>query len=123
MPLKLPQQIIDNNRLNDEEDMSQDAAELNQIIKEGVLVKRNKGYWKQDRFFTLSRDGQLKYFEDQEHKGTIVLTRGSRVVKKKANHFEIVNTDRTWFLYSEAKNPERLIDAWIAAVRDVIAGL
>ena len=29
VPLTLPQQIIENNRLNDEEDLSLDAAELN----------------------------------------------------------------------------------------------
>ena len=88
------------------------------------MIKRNKWYWKQDRLFILSQDGQLKYFDlDAEQKGTILLTKETRILKKKAAHFEIINPERTWYLYSEDKQPEPIIDAWVAALTSVISGL
>ena len=66
---------------------------------------------KQTRLFVLGRDGQMKYYKDKTlHRGTVLLCRYTRVVKKSSTHFEIITPTRTWYLFQLHPNT---IDLWI----------
>lgn len=57
------------------------------VVLEGILLKKNKWYMKQERRFKLYANGQLKYFKDSEQKGTMELTKDSSC--KKISRYEI----------------------------------
>ena len=44
------------------------------IIRVGVLQKRNEWFVKQDRFFVLYTNGEMRYYNKEQHRGTIRLT-------------------------------------------------
>jgi len=53
----------------------------------------------QKRIFRLFPDGQIKYFKtNNQQRGTIILSKGDRVVKTGRQKFEIVQSTRTWYL-------------------------
>ena len=47
------------------------------IIREGILLKRNKLHVKQERFFVLYMNGELHYYSNENYCGTIRLTKQS----------------------------------------------
>lgn len=79
MPLSLPSEIIDEYQFDDwthaderQPPKPTKAKDVNPVVREGVLSKRNEWYWKQERLFVLQWDGQMKYFDmDINQKGTI----------------------------------------------------
>lgn len=83
VPLILPRAIIEEYQFDDWTHCEvaplikqpTESKEKNPVLKEGVLLKRNEFYWKQERLFVLSWDGLLKYFDmDIKQKGTIKMT-------------------------------------------------
>lgn len=69
VPLQLPKQIAADFEIVDYDDLDQ------QIVKEGILQKRNIWFWKQERHFILHRNGLLSYYSDGNSKGMIVLNK------------------------------------------------
>jgi len=50
----------------------EDKKKSNKIVREGILLKRNEWYWKQERLFVLHANGSIKYFDiDIVQKGAI----------------------------------------------------
>lgn len=46
-----------------------------------MLQKRNEWYWKQDRRFLLQNDGQIKYYDEDEQKGTVIMDKNARCIR------------------------------------------
>jgi len=40
-------------------------------LLEGILIKKNRWFMKQERRFKLFANGEIKYFKGQEEKGTM----------------------------------------------------
>jgi len=57
------------------------------VVLEGMLLKKNKWYMKQERRFKLYANGHLKYFKDAEQKGVMELSKDSSC--KKISRYEI----------------------------------
>jgi len=43
--------------------VKEDKMKSKKIVREGILLKRNEWYWKQERLFVLHADGSMKYFD------------------------------------------------------------
>jgi hypothetical protein len=91
------------------------------ILFKGELKKKNKFFWQQVRTFILYRDGKLSYYKDKVLlRGTITLSKHTKVVKTQKDKFEIVNSDRTYFLQETEKFSS---DTWIDKIRLLIESL
>lgn len=56
------------------------------IICRGFLLKKNRWFQKQVRYFQLFQTGELKYFKDiKKYKGKIMIGKGTKVVKTAKN--------------------------------------
>lgn len=100
-----------------------------EVILEGILLKKNKWYMKQERRFKLYANGQIKYFKDAELKGTMELTRDARC--RKLNKYEIEITlpkrDKNYTLVQHdlTKCPQKsdkfscLLDDWVDCINSV----
>ena len=97
----------------------------------GILLKRNKWRMKQERTFHLYPSGEIKYFKDKEQKGTIKLTKGSKVFKISRSEIEVVlpqnNKNYVLIQYDVKKCPpvsdrySCVLDDWVEAIKQVIA--
>ena len=84
-------------------------------------MKRNEWYWKQERLFVLTLDGTIKYFDiDIVQKGEINMNKQTRCVRDSDKHFELINGDRTYYLFSEKAG---VVDQWITDINKVVAAL
>ena len=117
------------------------ASELafSNLICKGYLLKKNRWFNKQIRYFQLYQNGELKYFKDQtKYKGKITLAKNTKVLKTGKNQMEIPLIDKTYvFLECDRKdqleiggdphgNEENFtydIDKWIEAVQEVVDNL
>ena len=61
VPLKLPEKIYQEFQLID--NLIPTKGRDN-IVREGILLKRNEWYWKQERHFVLHANGDLKYYKN-----------------------------------------------------------
>lgn len=85
------------------------------------MKKVNWLHMSQKRIFRLFPDGQIKYFKtNNQQRGTIILSKGDRVVKTGRQKFEIVQPTRTWFL--EESSPGT-IDQWFQNVKQIIESI
>ena len=92
--------------------------EQNLVAREGELKKRNEFMMRQTRWFSLTRDGQIKYYKNKTlHRGTILLCKQTRVEKTSKTSFEIVTPSRTWYLYEVEDNT---VDLWTNDILKVI---
>jgi hypothetical protein len=87
------------------------------ILREGILLKRNEWYWKQERHFVLHTNGELKYYKDGNQRGTIMLNAQTRLQIESRSHLELHNAGRVYHLF--CKKPD-LMAAWIDDMRSVI---
>ena len=60
-----------------------------EAVLTGILVKKNRYYMKQERRFELYKNGELKYFHNQEQKGVMKLSKGSKARKISRTEVEI----------------------------------
>jgi hypothetical protein len=56
-------------------------------LLEGLLLKKNKWFMKQERLFRLFTTGHIKYFKGPEEKGTMILTKESKA--RKISKYEV----------------------------------
>lgn len=56
---------------------------------EGLLLKKNRWMMKQERRFKLYATGEIKYFKDQELKGSMQLSKDSSARKISRNEVEV----------------------------------
>lgn len=70
------------------------------IVREGLLEKRNKVFVKKMRHFVLHKNGQLNYYCDGNPMGTIELSKQTTLLGKSDLQFNLVNLGRTYFLFS-----------------------
>jgi hypothetical protein len=76
--------------------MPSDLA-LSQLACKGYLLKKNRWFQKQVRYFHLYSNGELKYFKDvKKYKGKITLGKNTRVLKTAKNQMEIPTSDKTY---------------------------
>lgn len=71
---------------------------IDDVVCRGYLLKKNRWFSKQLRFFQLLKNGDLKYFKDFKYKGKLTLTKDTRVVKTGRNLFEIPQRDKVYTL-------------------------
>lgn len=93
------------------------------FVKDGILKKQLKMFRKATRYYTLTANGELKYYVDDVAsllKGTIWLTRSTKVTKKQDLWFEIKTKDKTIVLGDPATGD---VDAWIESLQKVISSL
>jgi hypothetical protein len=115
---------------NESEDVRLSIALVSGVpILEGILLKKNKWYMKQERRFKLYANGQIKYFKDAEMKGCMELTKDARA--RKLNKYEVEVTlpkkDKTYTLMQHdlTKVPMKtekfscLLDDWVDAINSV----
>jgi hypothetical protein len=56
------------------------------IICRGFLLKKNRWFQKQVRYFQLFQNGELRYFKDiKKYKGKIMIGKGTKVIKTAKN--------------------------------------
>ena len=69
----------------------------------------------------LTGNGEIKYYKNETlHRGTVILESSSRVVKTSKSSFQIVQPQRTWYLYTIENHT---IDKWIDNINAVISRL
>ncbi|CDW77165.1 3-phosphoinositide-dependent protein kinase-1 [Stylonychia lemnae] len=73
------------------------------IVCRGFLLKKNRWFNKQLRFFQLQKNGELKYFKDFKYKGKITLSRDNKILKASRNSFEIPHIEKTYVLIEVEK--------------------
>ena len=72
--------------------------EVSNLICKGFMLKKNRWFQKQVRYFHLYQNGELKYYKDlKKYKGKITLAKNTRVLKTGKNQMEIpLITGRTY---------------------------
>lgn len=113
------------------------------LILKGFLLKKNRWFQKQIRYFHLYQNGELKYYKDvKKYKGKITLSKSARVLKTAKNQMEIPSSDKTYiFLEVDKRDQAELggdpdgegsadhelftcdIDKWIENIEKVIEHL
>ena len=78
-----------------------------------MLQKRNEWYWKQDRRFLLQNDGQIKYYDEEEQKGTVIMDKNARCIRTGKLSFEIQIVNRTYFLFGKTITE---VEQWIEEI-------
>ena len=74
---------------------------------------------KQVRTFKLLPSGLLNYYKDKVlQKGSIKLTKDTKVIKGGKDRFEIQIPGRTYYL-SETESGKFVVDKWIEKIREV----
>ena len=63
------------------------AIQNKQAVLEGLLLKKNKYFMKQERRFKLFATGEIKYYKGQEEKGCLMLSVDSKA--RKISRYEI----------------------------------
>lgn len=67
------------------------------IVCRGFLLKKNRWFQKQVRYFHLYQNGEMKYYKDvKKYKGKITLAKNTRVLKTGKNQMEIPTMDKTY---------------------------
>lgn len=117
--------------------------ETESVVCRGYLLKKNRWFQKQIRYFHLYSNGELKYFKDvKKYKGKITLSEGTRILKTGKNQMEIPTGDKTYvFVEVDRKDQAELggdpagehsedhhvftndIDKWIEALTLVVQNL
>ena len=78
---------------------------------------------KQVRLFTLSNDGEIKYYKDgKSFKGGFWLSKDCKCLKVARGSIEIRTPGRTYFLEEIDKKTSK-IDEWIKLINEVIQTL
>lgn len=63
------------------------------------MLKKNRWFQKQVRYFHLYQNGDLKYYKDvKKYKGKITLGKNSKVLKTGKHQIEIPSGDKTYIL-------------------------
>jgi len=65
----------------------------------GVMLKKNKFFMKQERNFFLYLDGSIKYYKEEEQKGTMQLVPGKRAYKDGKDKCTIPTATKDYLLY------------------------
>ena len=83
-PLELKQKRVKKINNEDLPEARYGLVPYNEPILKGKLLKKNRFFMKQERLFELYVDGQIKYFNGTEQKGTMILTHdaGARKISK-----------------------------------------
>lgn len=90
------------------------------IVREGILQKRNVWFWKQDRHFILHKNGLLSYYSDGTAKGMILLNKYSKVDIIQEGQFDLtVREGRVYHLFCKPQ----AVKQWVQDIRAVVAGL
>eukprot|EP00347_Sterkiella_histriomuscorum_P019665 403340754 len=71
---------------------------MEDIVCRGYLLKKNRWFQKQCRFFQLFKNGDLKYFKDYKYKGKITLTKDTKILKAGRNSIDIPQAEKTYTL-------------------------
>jgi hypothetical protein len=72
----------------------------------------------------LTKDFKVNYYKDQAlYKGTIQLYTVTKIVKKGADTFELVNPGRTYVLSEPKSAKSGTIDKWIKVLNESIGKL
>ena len=103
----------------------------NEPVLSGKMLKKNKYLMKQERKFVLFLDGTIKYYKDDEQKGTIQLEKGRRMIKDGKSSATVPSTTKDFKLIQLAdigKEPKEeryssLLDDWIEAINLVVSEL
>ena len=114
---------------------------LTAVVCKGFLLKKNRWFNKQLRFFNLYENGELRYYKDfYNFKGKIILTKDTKVLKTGKKQLEIPTNKKTFILVESEKkdqlelpisadplNENQLftndIDQWIEALNNAISKL
>ena len=84
------------------------------------MKKRNEFYIKQVRLFILNKEGKIDYYKDKIlYRGTIKLTKDTKVIKTGKDRFEIHTPHRVYYLF-ETDSGRHESDNWIDRIREVI---
>jgi hypothetical protein len=60
------------------------------LVHQGQLKKRNPYFMNQERIFKLYSDGKIEYYKDaKDLRGTLYLSRKTKIVKTAKDKFEI----------------------------------
>lgn len=88
-PLELKQKRV--NRVSNQSmpEARYGLVPYNEPILKGKLLKKNRFFMKQERLFELFTDGQIKYFNGTEQKGTMILTPDAQARKISKSDIEI----------------------------------
>ena len=69
------------------------------IVCRGFLLKKNRWFQKQVRYFILHPNGELKYYKDvKKYKGKITLGKNTRILKTAKNQIEVPTVDKSYIL-------------------------
>ncbi len=100
---------------------------------EGLLLKKNKWFMKQERLFKLFTTGHLKYFKGSDEKGTMILTKESKARKISKYEVEIFLSKghKSYVLLQvelasaplKKDNYSCLLDDWVEAINQVVSYL
>ena len=78
---------------------------IGEVVCRGFLLKKNRWFNKQVRFFNLYQNGELRYYQDiKKYKGKITLSKGTKVLKTAKNQIEIPTKNKTYVLLTLDKN-------------------
>mmetsp|Transcript_16283 Transcript_16283/g.27527 ORF Transcript_16283/g.27527 Transcript_16283/m.27527 type:complete len:122 (+) Transcript_16283:1138-1503(+) len=103
--------------------VAQSSNIVSNIVHKGELRKKNKYLMKQVRYFTLSDQGEIKYYRDRnEYRGNIWLTNKSKVFKTARDTFEIHSHSRVYYI-EECDAKKNTIDEWVKMIDSVIKTL
>lgn len=114
------------------------------LVCKGFLLKKNRWFNKQIRYFQLYANGELKYYKDiRKYKGKITLAKNTNVVKTGKNQMEIPLNNKSYILleldHKDKMDPANAdpdgeeskdhmmftneLDRWISAIETVVKGL
>jgi len=71
-------------------------------VFQGELKKVNEYYMKQRRLFTLSNEGEVRYYKDGRHlMGSFWLTKDSSVTKSSKTAFHVTIPTRSYYMMDD----------------------
>lgn len=68
------------------------------VVCRGYLLKKNRWFRHQLRFFQLFKNGNLEYFKDFKYKGKMTIQKTTKIIKASRNSIEIPQADKTYVL-------------------------
>ena len=93
------------------------------VVYQAVMKKKNKFFWNQDRLVVLLAEGKMNYYKDKVlYRGTINLTKDTKVVMTGKDKFEVVTPSRTYYL-AETDQSKHTTSLWVEHINEVIQTL